>query len=208
MSVDPVVGPVATYKMHRWGLLVVLIACGGDDPAASDGGPGGGSQDGGNRPDAPGGIGEPAGLVGITLLHNKARANVVTVNPLPAMQWDPSLAATAAAWAAQCRDQDVPIGLIDHNPDRSDGHPYYIGENVFGSGGATPEAAVGRWMKEQPNYNYDANTCTGICGHYTQIVWRTSVKLGCAIGSCPGHMYPSSIVCNYGPGGNDGSRPY
>jgi pathogenesis-related protein 1 len=205
------------FLMQRWGLLaILLVACGEiDNPggdAGNNGGDGGGSQtDGGPRPDAPGGIGEPAGLVGITLAHNEARADVVTANPLPAMEWDPSLAQTAAAWAAMCRDQDVPIGLIDHNPNRSAGHPFYVGENIYASGGGTadPLEAVALWMSEKPNYNYENNTCNGTCGHYTQVVWRTSVKLGCAIGSCSGHQFPSSIVCNYGPGGNvNGARPY
>ena len=41
------------------------------------------------------------------------------------------------------------------------------------------------------------------------IVWRDSVKLGCAVGNCPGIAYPNSIVCDYGPGGNfGGQRPY
>ncbi|HEY5933476.1 MAG TPA: CAP domain-containing protein [Kofleriaceae bacterium] len=203
--------------MQRRGLLVCfLVACGGDvDPPtngdASTGGDGGGSQqsDGGPRPDAPGGVGEPAELVGITLAHNEARADVVTGTPLPAMTWDPSLAQTAATWAAMCRDQDAPIGLIDHNPNRSVGHPFYVGENIFASSGtANPQQAVMLWIAEKSNYNYENNTCSGTCGHYTQVVWRESVKLGCAIGNCPGHTYPSSIICNYGPGGNDGSRPY
>jgi hypothetical protein len=134
---------------------------------------------------------------------------VDTATPLPAMEWDPDLAATAAAWIALCRDQDAPSGLIDHNPDRSDGHPYYIGENVFGSGGgATPQQVVNAWASEKANYNYANNSCNGICGHYTQIVWRTSVKLGCAKGTCAGFTYPTSVVCNYGPGGNSGGKPY
>ena len=194
--------------MRHLGLLAMwLAACSGE--IADRGGDGGMQTGDGARPDAPGGVGEPAELAGITLAHNEARAGVATATPLPAMEWDPSLAQTAAAWAAMCRDDDAPIGLIDHNPNRSDGHPYYIGENIFASGGtASAQQAVALWMSEKPNYDYDSNTCNGTCGHYTQVVWRTSVKLGCAIGTCPDHAYPSSIICDYGPGGNNGGRPY
>jgi pathogenesis-related protein 1 len=109
-----------------------------------------------------------------------------------------------------CIDNDAPSGLIDHNPNRSDGHPYYVGENVFGSGGnATAQTAVDLWAAEEADYNYASNSCSGVCGHYTQIVWRESLDLGCAKYDCPGLTYGSTIVCNYGPGGNiGGQRPY
>ena len=84
-----------------------------------------------------------------------------------------------------------------------------MGENVFGSGGnAGAQQAVNAWASEKANYNYDTNTCNGICGHYTQLVWRTTLKVGCAKGTCPGFTYPTSIACNYGPGGNSGGKPY
>lgn len=199
---------------RHWGLLAIaLVACSGEVEGTGDAGNntgGDGALPGdGPRPDVPGGVGEPAELAGITLLHNEVRAAVQTATPLPAMEWDPALAETAAAWVAMCRDQEAPAGLIDHNANRSVGHPYYVGENIFGSGGnATAQQAVATWADEKADYNYDTNTCTGVCGHYTQIVWRTSVKLGCAKGSCPGLTYGSTIVCNYGPGGNSGGKPY
>jgi pathogenesis-related protein 1 len=67
------------------------------------------------------------------------------------------------------------------------------------------------WTAEQVHYHYATNTCDGgaTCGHYTQVVWRATQKLGCAIGSCPGLAYPSTIVCDYGPGGNiNNEKPY
>ncbi|MBA2539031.1 MAG: hypothetical protein H0V17_05300, partial [Deltaproteobacteria bacterium] len=110
-----------------------------------------------------------------------------------------------------CVDQDQPIGLIDHNDGRSNGHPYYVGENIFGAGGgATAQQAVSLWAAEGANYDYATNSCSGpTCGHYTQVVWRTSIELGCAIGNCPGLQFGNAIVCDYGPGGNSGgARPY
>jgi pathogenesis-related protein 1 len=68
---------------------------------------------------------------------------------------------------------------------------------------------VDRWASERTNYDYATNTCNGICGHYTQIVWRATRKLGCAVGVCQNLTYRTSLVCNYGPGGNvGGQRPY
>lgn len=51
--------------------------------------------------------------------------------------------------------------------------------------------------------------CVGVCGHYTQLVWANTRFVGCARWHCSGLRYPSSIVCDYGPGGNiNGQRPY
>jgi hypothetical protein len=139
---------------------------------------------------------------------------VATSDPLPPLTWDPMLAATAAAWVAMCRDQDAVAGLIDHNPDRSTGFPYYVGENVFGAGGApgpgTAQLAVSTWASEGTKYDYATNTCSsGTCGHYTQLVWRATLALGCAVGDCPSLTFRTALVCDYGPGGNVGSaRPY
>jgi pathogenesis-related protein 1 len=194
-------------------LAILLASCGGGGTEASDDGPGGDGPPGAGGDGPPGGVGEPAALAGITLAHNQVRAMVTTATPLPPLEWDPMLAATAAAWVAMCRDQDAPAGLIDHNPDRSAGAPYYVGENVFGAGGSpgagTAAQAVDRWASERASYNYANNTCSGTCGHYTQIVWRTTRKLGCAIGTCPNLTFRTSLLCDYGPGGNTGGqRPY
>jgi uncharacterized protein YkwD len=142
-------------------------------------------------------------------LHNSVRAGVVTSPALQPLSWSPALAATAQAWANQCIDTQAPAGLLDHNPGRSVGHPYYVGENIYGSTGVgSVSSAVGLWAAEVSNYNYANNTCVGVCGHYTQLVWRTTQYVGCARSSCPGLRYRNSIVCNYGPGGNTGGRPY
>lgn len=137
----------------------------------------------------------------MTLYHNQVRAQVQTTPALPPLIWSASLAATAAAWGAVC--------LNGHNPNRSIGHPYYVGENIFYSGGpVTAQAAVNLWAAEKSNYTYPSNTCTGVCGHYTQLVWRATREVGCAVGSCPNLTFPNSIVCNYGPAGNSGGLPY
>src|SRR5262245_46812463 len=129
-------------------LLVPCLACGGLENANGDSGPG----DSGGGGDVLGGVGEPANLTGITLFHNQVRAMVQTSPALPSLTWSSALAATAAAWVAMCRDVDQPIGLVDHNPNRSDGHPYYVGENIFASGGtATAQQAVQTWAGEGAN---------------------------------------------------------
>lgn len=194
-----------------WGLLLIAAACdsgGAGLDAAGMGGDGpAGSTDA--AIDASPGVGEPPELMGITLLHNQMRQAVVTTTPLPALQWDPSLAATAAAWVAMCQNTDGSPQIMDHNAGRSTGHPFYVGENIFASSGsATAQGAMNSWGAEKPNYNPTTGACNGTCGHYTQVVWRATLKLGCARGNCPSIQYPSTIVCNYGPGGNNGGLAY
>jgi hypothetical protein len=184
-------------RLMRASLVIAILglaACGGDD-----GGDGDGGGDGGIIAD------EPPGLEGTTAAHNAIRAGV-GVGPLT---WDPALAAIAQAWAERCVDNEAPTGLIDHNAGRSDTYPEYVGENIYGSsGGATGTDAVESWASEEANYDYDMNSCNGVCGHYTQIVWRETTKIGCALHQCPGLTFGSTIVCDYALGGNSGGRPY
>jgi pathogenesis-related protein 1 len=203
-----------------WGLLgIVLAGCNssGVDLDASAAG-GDGPRGDGTAIDAPttmidapipGGVGEPDELAGITLYHNQVRAMVQTATPLPSLTWSSSLAATAAAWVAQCQNTDGFPSIMDHNAGRSTGHPYYVGENIFAAGGAaTAQGAVNLWAAEKPNYNPMTGACNGTCGHYTQVVWRTTLEVGCALGNCPSIQFPNTIVCNYGPGGNNGGLAY
>ncbi|MBK7533984.1 MAG: Fis family transcriptional regulator [Myxococcales bacterium] len=172
-------------------LLAVVAGCGADDPL-SDAGP-------------PGSASEPPELSGTLAAHNQVRAQV----GLPALTWDPALAAVAKTWAARCIDVQDPIGLVDHNEGRSTGGAY-VGENIYGSSGsATGPAAVASWASEAANYNYASNTCSDVCGHYTQLVWRETTKVGCALQDCARLQYGRTVVCNYAPGGNINSRrPY
>jgi uncharacterized protein YkwD len=145
-------------------------------------------------------------MCGMLAAHNSARANVTPVpaTPLPPMTWDATVAATAQSWAAQCN--------FSHN---TSGY----GQNLYASAGGsypTPQTVVNSWVGEVANYDYATNTCTSTCGHYTQVVWRTSVLLGCGIQYCTtnspfGASFPDwyIVVCDYSPPGNYvGQKPY
>ncbi|MCO5593592.1 hypothetical protein L7F22_047607 [Adiantum nelumboides] len=129
--------------------------------------------------------------------HNAARSKV----GVAALAWDANLAAYAANYAARNAGR---CQLI-----HSQG-PY--GENLFwgGRGRAwTPADAVGAWVDEARYYNYASNTCASgrMCGHYTQMVWRATTRLGCASQICrDGSTF---IICSYSPPGNyAGQRPF
>ncbi|KAL4295527.1 hypothetical protein GQ457_12G027110 [Hibiscus cannabinus] len=127
--------------------------------------------------------------------HNKARA-AVRVGP---MTWDN----TVAAYAQNYANQRIADCKLVHS-----GGPY--GENLaWSSGGLSGTAAVGLWVNEKADYDYNSNSCAAgkVCGHYTQVVWRNSVRLGCAKVRC--NSGGTFIGCNYAPPGNVvGQRPY
>jgi pathogenesis-related protein 1 len=69
--------------------------------------------------------------------------------------------------------------------------------------------AVKLWVDEKPYYDYNSNSCVNgeMCGHYTQVVWRKSLRIGCAKVKCDNGG--TFITCNYDPPGNYvGERPY
>jgi pathogenesis-related protein 1 len=131
-------------------------------------------------------------------LHNRARTTV-GVGPVV---WDSTVAKYARDYAAK-RSGDC---LLKH----SDGGPY--GENLFwGSGTSwTAAHAVKGWVDEKQNYHRSTNTCDSgkVCGHYTQVVWRKSTRIGCARVICAANR-GVFIICSYSPPGNiRGERPF
>ena len=133
---------------------------------------------------------------------------------LPALVWDPALATIALNWANTCTDANGD-GLLDHNSHRGDTYPDSVGENIYASTGtATPADAVNAWDSEAQDYDLAANTCDGasynfmtnlnwdLCGHYTQLANRGTLKVGCAIVRCSNLFYSSTAICDYSPAGN------
>ncbi|KAJ1434853.1 Pathogenesis-related protein 1-like, SCP domain [Sesbania bispinosa] len=120
--------------------------------------------------------------------HNRARSEV-GVGP---MSWDANVASYAETYVNTLRGS---CELV-HS-----GGPY--GENLaWSSGDLSGTAAVDMWVAEKPNYDYDSNSCVGgECGHYTQVVWSNSVRLGCAKVQCDDGS-STIISCNYDPPGN------
>ena len=73
----------------------------------------------------------------------------------------------------------------------------------------TIKNVVKAWADEEQWYNYKSNSCQPgqQCGHYTQIVWRDTTEVGCAVKFCGDQS--QNWVCSYNPPGNfTGQRPY
>ncbi len=126
--------------------------------------------------------------------HNEVRARV----HLPPLKWSDQLAAYAEEWGKTL----LARRKFYHRPDS----PY--GENLFmiKNGRVNPSDVVADWASESRNYSYRSNSCHGMCGHYTQLVWRSTQRVGCAVARGGGNEI---WVCNYDPPGNIvGRKPY
>jgi pathogenesis-related protein 1 len=74
----------------------------------------------------------------------------------------------------------------------------------------SPQNVVDSWGSEVAHYNYKSNSCLPgkMCGHYTQMVWRDTKKVGCAVAVCE-NAQQQIWVCQYQPAGNwIGRFPY
>ena len=136
--------------------------------------------------------------------HNIER----TALGLPPLVWNEALAQHAQVWANHL----VSLGSLQHsaNTDRTG-----EGENLWmGTAGYYPPSQmVGSWAEEKADFTYGVfpdgvapNGDWHKVGHYTQMVWRGTTEVGCAIASGGGWDY---LVCRYSPPGNwMGEKPY
>src|SRR4029453_6685565 len=112
--------------------------------------------------------------------HNRERAAVGA----PPLSWDQGLASAAAAYAAQL----AALGSLRHSARKE--RPGQ-GENLWMGTRAAflPQAMVANWASERSRFRpgiFPAVSRTGHwadVGHYSQMIWPTTTRLGCAIAS-------------------------
>ncbi len=154
--------------------------------------------------------------------HNRLRRNAIgpggpdvvsttTATAMLEMEYDMKLECVAQAYI-----ETQLISSFEHNAYRvSDyaacGGNGYVGENWYShsplttdiTGGATRAWVDFVWpviwgfngCSERENYHGDRG-CSGTVGHYTQVLWANSYKVGC------GYTEDGGTLCNYSPGGN------
>jgi hypothetical protein len=137
----------------------------------------------------------------ILAAHNAERARA----GVPALVWDGDLGTAAATYATQM----AMSGRFAHS-DRSLRRG--TGENLWmGTHGAfSVEAMVGGWASEKRFFrpgvfpNVSRSGDWEDVGHYTQMIWPTTQRVGCALASTPRVDY---LVCRYSGAGNIDGRP-
>ena len=136
--------------------------------------------------------------------HNRER----TAAGIPALAWSDGLAADAAEWA----DYLAELNDLEHAEDEDAEDPQ--GENLWlGTRSAyAPEEMVGMWIDEKRHFKpgvFPNNSRTGNLedvGHYTQLMWRDTARVGCARST---NEENEVLVCRYASAGNViGERPF
>ena len=161
--------------------------------------------------------------------HNEIRSEVargLVGNEPPAtnmvkLAWDDDLSEVAQNWVERC--------VWEHNDNRTSeyaalaGGNTYVGENLYvylatGSPPNIVDVALDGWFEEVADYTYGPFQSAGASavGHYTQIVWSNTRRVGCGLAVCPGSAFGYSnsftayyLACDYAKGGNFlGQYPY
>lgn len=146
-------------------------------------------------------------LIGATDLAGQFEARVLAAHNrerlalgIAPLAWNPALAASAQGWAAHLSV----TGGFEHAPE-NEAAPE--GENLWaGTRGAYAiEEMVGGWVREKRHFKpgtFPHNSTTGRVedvGHYTQLVWRDTGQVGCALAS---GAREDVLVCRYSQAGN------
>jgi uncharacterized protein YkwD len=125
-------------------------------------------------------------------LHNTYRAK----HGSPAMTLDKTLIANAE----KCATYYAQKKTIDHSCPYKAG----AGENLVGGAGTWTQdqfASMGTqmWYDEVAAYDYNNPGFSMATGHFTQVVWKSTTKLGCGVTTINGY---TDMVCLYSPPGN------
>lgn len=143
--------------------------------------------------------------------HNAARAKEGA--NLPALTWNSGLAAFAQTWADSVKKKRCEPAHRPPNARTFKGK--LVGENIYWQSlnGLTPSETstnsffangikvTNAWAGEKPSWSFSTKRCApgAICGHYTQLVWKTTTTVGCGRAACGA---TEVWVCNYQEAGN------
>ena len=136
----------------------------------------------------------------ILALHNRERAAVGA----PPLTWDPTLATSAASYGPSL----AAIGHLVHSPRES--RPGQRENLAMGSASHYGlEDLVGFWVEEKAYFQPGTFPNVSRTGqwkdvaHYTQMIWKGTTNVGCAMYGAGDRNY---LICRYSPPGNADGR--
>ncbi len=183
--------------MKRVALWVLCVACGASGANGTDEASGGDeltaleAPDADEAPEETTAVSEESSLeppmAAVLAAHDRARAE----HCAPPLEWSEELASMAAAWAQELASRGCPLQHSETD----------LGENLFAAtaGSRGPEHVVQVWVDERDDYDFESGGFSMETGHFTQVVWKGTERVGCATLECDGL---DLWVCNYDPPGN------
>ena len=136
----------------------------------------------------------------ILKIHNNERA-AVSVTPLV---WSNTLATNAKSWAEHLAN----INTLQHSTGNGYGENLSFRSDSRGPNAISTASLVQGWVNEKNGYSVHPFQWPGdkAQGHYTQMVWKTTTKIGCGTATSGNSVY---LACQYTPQGNiQGESPY
>lgn len=138
--------------------------------------------------------------------HNELRRSVSPpAGNMLKMSWDIKAAAQAQEWASKCHYRHS--RTQDREVDKTS-----CGENLFMTSKPTLWShAIQSWFDEKDDFAYGVGPKyeDAMVGHYTQVAWYSSFKVGCGMAYCPNEeTLKYYYVCHYCPAGNIVNRKY
>ncbi|XP_078362793.1 Golgi-associated plant pathogenesis-related protein 1-like isoform X2 [Oculina patagonica] len=129
--------------------------------------------------------------------HNAKRAQ----HGASPLVWDAGLAKEAQDWADHLAD----IERMEHAQGTGEGENLYE-IWITNKQDATCPDAVQAWYDEIKDYNFNNPGFSGATGHFTQVVWKGTKKVGVAVATASkpdaDGFYTSFVVARYFPPGN------
>ena len=142
---------------------------------------------------------DPAEMVAA---HNRWRNEV----GVPGLKWSDRLADVAQGWADRLAGNNCAM----HHSGNGYGENIYQASALMWPDGrrefrsVSSRRPVDAWGEEKQWYDAETDQCSApgkdTCGHYTQVVWKGTKEVGCAMAVCDNNA--QVWVCNYFPAGN------
>lgn len=123
------------------------------------------------------------------------------------LSWDDTLAKKARTWAIHLANEDK----MEHAPwsVRKAGENLYYKATTTSGNHATCKDALEAWYSEESIYPFEdppnslSEVTGGQIGHFTQVVWKSTKKLGVGIASIKRDFWTKTyVVARYTPPGN------